>query len=595
MIKLLQDNWRQSNKSDTKGNLVETFNIDLNSNERKIRTTRTKLIKTGTGETNAFGAVSAIVYFSNIIRVFSGITTGGNLWNGGNSPFDSLTADTTSTTASISNGDAQVFNNEIYTTDGSNLNRYNGSAENSVSSGLTGSTHHLLTKFTPDGSGERLYVSEDDDKVWSVSQANALASSSSYTLDLALEPDYQITVLMAGEQSIWVGVSSASNNFAGGRSIMFEWDGVTANTVSGKYYIDASRIMAGVIKDDIPYIVDSLGRLMVFTGAGFKEIDRFPLNGKTFQATSTNLNQNAIHPRGMAVDGDEILICASNLADGSSGSTVFFSDFPAGVWAWNQVNGLYHKYSPSYQAVADTGVTNLTDWGQFRTAYGGVIEVFEVGNPVASDGGRVMFSMGYFTGSGDNITTGQDIRYGLWTDDTKDNTQKGGYIVSPQIHSSKFMDNWSDIYPSLSNLEISGDLVEIKYRFTDELPTYADITWKSNQTFHTNTDLSDFEQGDEVQIIQGVASGVCSHISTLPSGIGITVTLDNVVTGVSDGDTSVARIQKWKKVGSITDISNQLMRVGNKAHFIQLKVYMQWTGTREFYNLLINNSASINL
>lgn len=593
MIKLLQENWRQSNESDTLGNLVETFNIDLESNRRKIRTTRTKRIQTGDGTTSSFGAVSALVYHSNIIRVFSGVITGDNLWNGGNSPFDSLTLDTTSINCNVSDGDAISFNQEIYASSGDTIESYNGSSETSVTTGLTQSTHHLLEKFSPDGNGERLYVTEDDDKVWSVNQSDALATSSSYTLDLALEPDYQITVLMAGEQSLWVGVSSAGNNSAGGRSIMFEWDGVTANTPTAKYFIDASRIMAGVIKDDIPYIVDSKGRLLRFNGGVFQEIDRFPLNGGTFANTSTNLQQNAIHPRGMAIDDDEILICASNMADGSSGTTAFFNDFPAGVWAWNPRNGLYHKYSPSYQAVADTGVTNLTDYGQFRTAYGGPIQVFETQNPATSDGGRIMFGMSYFLGSGDNLTAETDIRYGLWTDDTNDNTQKAGYFITAQIHSQVFRDNWKEVFASLSDLTTDADLVEVKYRTTDEEPTYATITWKSDSTFHTNTDLSDFEQGDDVQIIQGIGGGACRSIKTLPSGIGVTVTLDSAVTGVSVDDTSVIKLQKFKKIGKITDKQLEKMTVGKKSNYIQFKVYCQWTGKREFYNLTVNNSPSI--
>lgn len=579
--------WKQSNQGDTLGSIVESFNIDLESNRGRIRTTRSKLITSGDGATGNFGPVSAIVYLSNALRVFAGTIAGDNLWEGGNSPFDTLTNDTTSTNVAIDDGDAVVFNNLIYATSSSDITRYDGSTETSVSSGLTDNTHHLLEVFTPDGSGERLYVTEGNDKVWSVSQANSLASSSTYTLDLSLEPFYQITGLSAGTDRLWIAVSCAGNNNAAGDSYVFTWDGVTANAPTAKYRINSSRIMAMVVKDDLPYIVDSRGRLMGWNGGVFKELDKLPVRGdKLLLNTSTNLHQNALHPRGMAIDEDEILICVSNLAEGSTGSTTFYHDFPSGVWAYNERNGLYHKYSPSTQAVADTGVSNLTDYGQFRAAYAGVIHVQDINTYVATDGGRVMFGMGYFASASDNLSS--NITYGIFTDDTPDTTQKGGWIVTPRIDAEAFIDNYENFYPAFSRLITSGDTVNCKYRF-EETSLITTATWTSTTDFVSADELTDFEDGDEVTVIQGKGSGACINTSRIESGSGSHAYLENAVTGVTG--TSKVRVEKWRKVCNITDYPTRGYLIGKKAQWIQFKIYMQWTGAREFYNLLVTNKS----
>lgn len=581
-----QQNWIQDNNSYLRGNIVESFNIDLEANRGVVRGTRAKLITSGDGSLNNFGYTAAILYFSNKINVFSGNTSGDNLYEGGNSPFDTLTGDTTSTNVDINFGDASVFNGEIYATDGTNINRYNGSTENSVSSGLTDSTPHLTTVFDPDGNGERLYVTNNQDQVFSVSQANSLATSGSYTLDLSLGTDYQITFLEAGEDRIWIGVSTAGNNSSGERSIVLEWDGVTENTPNAKYYINASRIMAGKLREDVPFVVDSRGRLMAFNGGMFKEIARFPLGKGTFINTSSNFNQNAIHPKGMAVDEDELLICASNLQDGSSGTTNFYNDFPAGVWAWNPRNGLYHKYSPSYQAVADTGTTNLTDYGQLRTAYGGPVAVFETQNPVAADGGRVMFAMSYFADGTDDLS---NLTFGIWTDDTKDNTQKASYIITPKIPSSRFRDIWQKAYPNIQGLE-SGDRFNVKYRIddTEEITT---ATWTGTDRFNTNDELTSFEEGDEVQILHGTGGGACENIEFMTTGSGSTVALKSNITGVTG--TSKVKLTKFKKICELSENAKQGYTIGEEADWIQFKIYTECTGAVEFYNLLVENTSSI--
>lgn len=577
--------WTQDNSGDTRGTLQETFNIDLESNKGRVRLLRSKRIAYD-GSPTGFGEVAAFERFIQKLYIASEHASAHDIWIGNNSPFDTPVNDSSSVEIVPSTTDLMAWNNGLYLSTGNELfYSTDGTAWNEIGSNvLTSGDIHLLTALN-----DVLYVTDQDYKVFSVTSGNTFQNSGAQTLNLNL-PGWGTTVLMTGIDKIWVGLS---NNNGGMLSYVFEWDGQTANTPDARYEIDASGIMAGVVKDGVPYIVDSRGRLMVLNGGAFQELARFPMNGRTFKGFNLIKNDDrAIHPRGMAIDGDEILINVANRTDEIS--TEKANEFPSGVWGWSQSNGLYHKIAPSYQAVADTGTTGLTDYGQYRCYSGGPIMVFESVNqgndPDTPNGGRIVFAMEYFTDADDAST---DTQWGLFTDDTNDNTQKAGWVTTARIDSSYFRDNWQTIYTALSELSTTGDLVEIKYRTKDETPTYFSGTWTGTDRFNTTTELSDYAQGNEITIVQGKGGGAVAHASSLTYGAGSEVVLDRDITGITVGQTSKFRIEKWTKIDKITDLSTEGRTIGVQDHWIQIKVYLQWTGRQELYGMLIKNSSSL--
>lgn len=577
--------WFQDNRGTSLGTVAHTFNIDFGANRGVVRTTRAKRIAYTSSPAN-FGEVAAMEKFDG--AVYLAVESGSNsdIWAGGNSPFDGFTNDTSSIEINPLNTDLKAWNSGLYAATGNELHyTTDGSAWSEIGTNvLSASGGHLLEALN-----NVLYVSDERYKVKSVTTSNTFQGTGSQTLNLNL-PGYSIHALMAGIDQIWVALSNTDGSSP---SLVFEWDGQTENTPTARYEINASGIMGGVVKDGVPYIVDSLGRILRFNGGVFEEVARFPLRGRTFQGfSSTGNNDRAIHPRGFAVDGDEILICVANRTDEITSDD--FNDFPSGVWAYSEQNGLHHKLSPSYQAVADTGTTGITDYGQHHAYSGGPMLVVESqalgGDPTPNNGGRILFSMEYFTSGAD---TSSDTEWGVFADDTNDNTQKAGTITFPRIMSSNFRDKWEKIYAAVSDLVTTGDLVEVKYRTKDVAPVYADITWTGSERFSTNTDLSSFTQGDEVTIVQGKGAGAVIHAAELTTGSGSEVILDRAPQGIVVGETAVVKLENYKKVGKITDFASEGFGVGKQDHWLQPKIYMQWTGPRELYGIIIKNSSSL--
>ena len=589
--------WQQNNRSDILGNITESFNLDLRINLGAVRVNRSKLILDSDEDANfdfgnlgynTVGQYQTQWYSVSSIYVFGGA----------NSAFDVPTLAAGSTTPGTSDeGDTITFNGKAWIAGETKLwksavSGLTGTWTDVTSSGLTASRVHLLAVL-----GNRLYVTDAYDQIYTVNSSEVFSTSGTGTLDLGLE-GYSITVLMAGNDRVWVAASPFGNNSTGQYCWVYEWDGETENTPIKKYIIQTSHILAGCMVEDVPYLIDARGRLLAYDGYTFKEIARFPMDDRDqlWGVGQAPVRNKAVHPRGMIYDGDEILININNRLETSSSDPVYTDRFAAGIWAYNRENGLYHKFSHSYVDTSDTGTT-VTDYGQFRAARVGNIIPFRPNNPDSSDGGAYIWSCSFFedadSGSTDAVT-------GVFTNDTFDNTQKWGYFVTAKIFASAIADTWQKIYTIYKKFLDSGDKIVVKYRTEEDDPTEASITWVDTDTFTTTTNVSDYEEGDEVQIIQGVGGGKSAHISSISEAGGTyTVDLDDTFTGATT-TTAKAFFSKWVKAGEITQPDDKdqykalTLMEKNESPWVQFKVCMQFTGANEIYKHRVINQKLIN-
>lgn len=592
---------KQVNDSSIFGSITESFNLDLVSDLGKIKSTKSLISKRSTTISSGdFGGtlnepVGAIAMYLNAIWVLSG--SPGNLWIGGNSPVDTFTKDVSSGTPSISyqTGDIKTFNNLLWAVTPSAILRYNGVSWTSTHTFVDTSHAHIFETHK-----EYLYFSFEGYKVGRIDTSNTVLTAAGVGVFNPNLPGFVVSFLKSDGNNLWIGYVNIAGG-QNGKTYIFRWDGATATAAQAIYIIESRAILAGCIVNGVPHVMDFNGRLLAFAGSFFQEVARLPLKPyECLYGLSVLFNGRGIHPNGMVYDpsNKEVLINLTNAKTIDTTST--FYNFPGGVWSYKQETGLLHKYSSSFQSIANTGTTGLVDYGQYNTFYPGAITYLSLlGNSLtAGDKGRILFSNTISTNSSIN-TNIVDCAVVLCSDDTNYTTQSYAYFVTTEIHSPFVIETWQKIYALYQRLAIATDKIVIKYRTELNDSVKANVTWSDIDRITTTTDVSGYSVGDELQLIQGNGSGKSFHITSIVNNSGTyTVILDDSMPSGVIGLTGVAVFDKWIKLGEITYTNEKqyqefLINVKNISPFIKIKVCLQFTGDNEMYNLSIISNSEI--
>jgi hypothetical protein len=417
----------------------------------------------------------------------------------------------------------------------------------------------------------------------------------------AIDPNYVPTFIRASSNRLWVGTIASSGN-----GYVYEFaNGATEYTTS--YRLESQGALSCVIKDDIPWIVDTNGRLLQFSNGTFVEVARFPIENKILTNIADTINDRPIHPNGMSIINGKINILINNVLSDSAASITEFC--PSGIWEYDDIiinpyrggntgSGLYHKYALSYLPV---GTNTITDYGQNRIATAGVLSELKLIDSNAAATGEFLAGATIYT----NASTTNSC---IFTNDTFDaisgttgqyNTVGAGYIVTTKQFAQDEQGNpsiqntWQNVYAQYEKLITSSSKIVVKYRTASIPPLEASITWTSTTTFTTTTNVLGLE-GYEVEGIQGTGSGLCSHITKIDVASGVyTVTVDETYTGASG--TAKVRIQNWKKISSITQNSATYDQsgMGDLSNWVQLKIFMVFSKKDELQKLLISNQNSL--
>jgi len=179
-----------------------------------------------------------------------------------------------------------------------------------------------------------------------------------------------------------------------------------------------------------------------------------------------------------------------------------------------------------------------------------------------------------------------------------------GYFITPKIFSQNITDNFNKLTLKFTKLSSDLDKIIIKYRTTDDLLQYIDLsnsanweaTWTSTTTFtSTQTDLEDDIVGDEIEFLSGGGGGLLAHITAISeTGGTYTITIDETYANYQSGDKATFVFKHWKKLKEITYDSseNQLgfysKDIGVEGKFIQFKIELRGIQTR-IEELLLDN------
>src|SRR3990167_2100140 len=572
MTKIPDENRKitQNNQRDILGHLWSSWNLDLASNLGKFRISPRTLLVTDSTDVSDFGTPVAFKFFDAKWWAVCGTQVFGN----GGVPKGNYTTDSSTgaqTDYSADESDLEVFNGALYSTTTDALAKKASSGTGTGSWSLNGSalnpgTPHLLCSFN-----SRLYVTDLKTQIKSINTSDTMVTSGSGFIDLGNADVNTLSFMRASSDRIWIGVI----NRAHGKAIIYEWDGVSAN-VRKAYLLEAPGAMACVIKNDVPWVLDSNGTLLVWQGGAFIEKARLPIRDKfLFNYTSVDSGERFIHPNGMAVINNEIHLFIKNTI-GDDGNTVI-ERLPSGVWAYNETNGLYHKYSLSLHREISGSVT---DYGQVRINKAGALADAKTYSTAANDDGRFLVGAQFFS---DATTTAS----GIFIDNSNDTKQKYGYFVTSKILSPNITEHWQRLLVRFRKFLTSTDKIIVKYRVLEETATeLATITWVDTDTFTTATDVSG-NVGDEVEILQGTGAGGCAHINSVTGSAPYTVNLDETFTGVTTG-TAKARVQSWVKAGSYSGQTKnwEKFSLEKKEPWIQLKICLLWTGKNEIDDIM---------
>jgi hypothetical protein len=398
---------------------------------------------------------------------------------------------------------------------------------------------------------------------------------------------------------IWIGTL---NNFGQGRpGKVCQWDGISAQ-ITKEYELNNAQAAMAIAIDpefDNPYVMDSNGVLSSWNGSGFSEVGRLPF---PFSKLPSNVAytdaERFIHFNGMYFTKNGTLRCLINNR-ATNGNVV--ENMPSGVWEWSKEKGFVHVQSFSYNPV---GSSTITDFGQNRVARVGALVSMNIPTTANVDG-TFMAGATIYTNASSNISA-------IFIDNSKDDVQKKGYLVSDWFESDEIQDEWEKWWITFRKLLDSNDSIVGKYRFYEDAPTYFDITWVDTTSFTTSTDLSayapgatgyDGTYGGEVEIMRGTGGGCTAHITNITGSGPYTVTIDQAATGVTTG-TASARAQNWRKLLPVitpTTEPNVLgftwakLTIEASETRIQVKLAATFTGAGEIYKNKIISESNIKI
>lgn len=361
----------QDNKGDYSGTIYQSRNVSLDD-DGYIKLAQASYAVMTEDDDADFDAADAMYPMDSQLYVNSDQVFRGDI---GVSAFTNTSGDTNSPSPGVEN-DTVFFNGVAVVSDGT-LIKYEGSPGTWTTVSLSFSSSFPIA-MSPWEAVNSLAVGNNN-TVKFVNSSWAVNGTV-----LTLPPDYQVSSLASNGQNLYIATRSKS----GGEAKMFIIDsiqtGVDAGYGCGSFEMASLRVFKSSV-----VTINSLGQLLRFTGGGFEEIGSLPIYATDVEWCDANNDYSTVSNRGMAVDGDLVLINLSSITQ--DGRYRMLPNFPSGIWCYDDRNGsLYHRYSPSYtriQTVAGTSVTVSAADNTFTLTSGNLNSVV-TGMPVVyTDGG----------------------------------------------------------------------------------------------------------------------------------------------------------------------------------------------------------------
>lgn len=424
---------------------------------------------------------------------------------------------------------------------------FNGSAWSSWWKGTLAQAALDTGVFKPikEGATGRLYILDQQQKVYNVTNTGTVATSGNGTLDFSATT-YKLICMEPSSSRMWFG----GTDIARGHAIVVEWDMSLNSGTPNKIHIlkGARSVQAICIDNDTPIAVLSTGELRGFNGSYFTPLSNgnaklpAPPYGYTYKGelvgTSTiSVDSGIIHPNGWdIVDGLPHFFFNTKIVNKAGTEQGGHWNAPAGVWCFDPNVGLYNRYPVARDAgTVDYAAHNVTDHGAMTF--------------VGSGAGEFLLSAKIYSNSASSSKSG------LLLQDNERSLASRGWMATVPFQASRH-DMWQNIEFLHKKLANSSDRILVKYRLNKSasLPAEANVTWTSTTVFtSTDSDFANVVAGDEIFVLRGNGAGCTSQIATISENTGTyTVTLSDPILGVSNGNTGRILVDNWKLLATIS-------------------------------------------
>lgn len=590
--KIIPDNKKivQGNYGELLSNLFASFNIDLQSNRGKIRVSPKTYIynaKSTNSDTATLKYPSAFVRSSangtdsywilcdkQLIRVDAS----------SDASWGSLAVDTsTSTPTSILGykvSDMVDWGGYLYVSGSTDIVRLPGNTTwASWWNALSGNP--LLTQDIPHPlcvGFNNLFLCGDGTGVVYSDTLGTFSKSR-----LTFKSQFEVLWIISSSTEYWIGC----RNKKGGQGEVFMWDGVSQN-FNSNYKIGSEIPLAGIIKDNVCYVLNNIGQLLAFNGSGFSEVARLPIaNYREFSWIDQTAGNDifTVHKNGMTLINNNINILVNSNLNAYTSNLLILEEMPSGIWEYTPENGLVHKYSITKD------IANLTtnDYGSPIITFAGFIYPYNKTYSSFIAGGAV------------------GTTHMIFREDSADSIAKCGYIITPLIQTREVQENWQKMFFNIKQLLNSTDKIRIKYRTYKKafgVGTYRGEQLALEYTWVDSTHLSiaattaqlNLAVGDEIEIMTGIGAGLSANITAITGTSTITLTIDETVSGASG--TCTARLANWTDIGqSITTQGLEWFKfpLALNSAWVQFKIVMLWKGKNEIEKIIIKSDPQINI
>lgn len=557
---------RQNNRSETFGELLETFNIDLNKKFGKINTSK-KLLKVLDEDTDlGSDNVEALTIYDDDYY----LATDSDLFTcaGTDDPTDSSNwSEVTEITSALSTKtDLAVFGGLLLMTSGGNIFSWDGATfDNDWDNGKISSISDASQMYVHRGGQETLFVLDEN----VVRYYNATAGTKTITL----QDDLTATCVTGGVNAVWVGTQSSSGSnayvyeiYTGEVLNVTDENGVVVDTIPvarNAYKVEGTTVMSIEVVDNIPHIVTEKGNLQAFNGAGFSTVTSFP-----FANTTETISKNAVHPKGMKLHNDSLFI---NIATERRATTLtdYVPDCPSGVWEYNRITGqLNHRFG-FVDSDSDNGALEINN------AINGPIQII--------DNEYALMLVGAEVGAISSNTSGMFA----------DTGSQWGYFKTVEMESGTVQDAFERLYIKAKTLA-SGESITVKYRSTKKDSVFCDGAYAETGKFNTTDDISAITANSDGTYdwdVTDIHTGLTAHVTNI-SQSSSTYEIETDGTVGTIGEQGRIEFQNWTNVSdSYTTDDGEVKSWGSfgTAPWIQFKVILN--GAIELRQFLLKSNS----